>query len=66
MLETHKKKKTKDLSFIVKSSSSTIHSFPALLANYPFKLETPELGTFFSVWNGKVLMARKVLRHATQ
>lgn len=50
----------------MKISSSTIHSHPAFLVNYPFKAETPELGTFSSIWNGKVLMACKVLRHAIQ
>lgn len=65
MSETHKKK-YKNLSFIMKTSSSTIHSLPVLLEYYPFKVETPELETFSSIWNGEVLMACKVLRHTTQ
>lgn len=65
MSETHKKN-YKDLSFIMKTSSSAMHSLPVLLANYPFKVEAPESGTFSSIWNGEVLMTCKVLRHAMQ
>lgn len=50
----------------MKTSSSAMYNLPALLANYPFKVETPELGTFSSIWNGEVQMACKVLRHAMQ
>lgn len=60
------KKNYKDLSSIMKTSSSAMYNLPALLANYPFKVETPELGTFSSIWNGEVQMACKVLRHAMQ